>query len=70
MAILALTDKAVVDLGGAKARLDSEQAQGIPVNDMFFDPRTFTDLGLVHYNGVEFYASLYQPKVEDEDNSH
>lgn len=74
MTILALTLRNLVDIGGVKARLNSEKEQGIPHDndDIEYLLRTCTDLGLVFYSGIEYYAVIYVPEIAleelDEDN--
>lgn len=70
---LVLTLRAICDIGGAKARFESEISQGVP-HDLDLDTLrqsggTFTDLGLVEYDRHEYYASLYAPAPlpDDED---
>jgi len=65
MTTLALTEKVLVDLKGVEFRIESEQQQGVPPYGLI--EGKFQDLGLVIYDGVEYYASLFIPKVVEDD---
>ena len=70
MTKLSLTPRDLVDLHGVEYRASEEQIQlDLTDEEMASDsaPIGFEDLGLVEYNGVEYYASiLRRPHIEDE----
>jgi len=61
---LALTLQALVDLHGVRFRMESEQAQGI---SYIPDGGYFKDLGLVTYDGIEYYAAVYSPPSREDE---
>lgn len=70
---LSLTERALVDIGGVEVRQVEEMAQ-LQITKADLDGMEkisykltgFTDLGIVEYLGVEYYASTFQRQEKDE----
>lgn len=67
MTTLVLTEKSGVDLNGAEFRMKSEHLQGVDHEAVLAGWAKYKDLGLVTYQGQEYFAGLYRgPSIPDD----